>query len=40
MMTQAFDDQLLAIIYFSIVIIVPGIVLWFDDGKIHSNQKT
>ncbi len=39
MMIQGHDDQLLSIIYFLTVIAIPGIVLWFDDATIHSNQK-
>ncbi len=40
MMIQGHDDHLLAIIFFCVAVVIPGLVLWFDDGKIHANQKS
>lgn len=37
MMVQAQDEQVLMFIFIAIVFIVPGIVLLFDDSKIHSK---
>ncbi len=39
MIEQAQNDQFLLFVYFAIIIVIPAIVLWFDDGKIHANQK-
>lgn len=36
MMVQVQNDQFLLFVYIAIVMIVPGIVLWFDDGEVHS----
>lgn len=35
MIIQGQDDQLLLFIFLAIAMIIPGIVLWFDDSKIH-----
>lgn len=40
MMIQGHDDTFLAIVFFCVAIVIPGIVLLFDDSKIHSNQKS
>ncbi len=31
------NDQLLMMILFFNAIILPGIVLWFDDGNVHKR---
>jgi hypothetical protein len=36
MMVQAQDEQTLMLIYLAIALIIPGLVLWFDDSKIHN----
>ncbi len=36
---QGTDEQTLSMIYLLIVFIIPGIVLWFDDGEVHSGGK-
>jgi hypothetical protein len=37
MMVQAQDDQLLLLIYLSIAMVIPCLVLLFDDGLIHNK---
>ncbi len=37
MMLQSHDDSTLMMIFITIAIIVPFIVLWFDDTTIHSK---
>jgi len=37
MMVQAQDEQLLMLIYLAIALLIPGIVLWFDDGITHNK---
>lgn len=37
MIIQGQDDQLLLFIFLAIAIIIPGMVVWFDDGKIHKT---
>lgn len=37
MMVQAQNDQFLMLIFLAIAIVIPGIVLFFDDGKIHNQ---
>jgi len=39
MMVQAQNDQVLWFIFIAIIMLIPGIVLWFDDRKIHENSK-
>ena len=31
------NDSLLMWIFLSIVFVIPGIVMWFDDAKIHGK---
>ncbi len=38
MMLQAQDDSTLAIIYLLTAIVIPFLVLWFDDGLIHRKR--
>jgi hypothetical protein len=37
MMLQVQDDNTLMMIFMAIAIIIPGIVLWFDDSKFHNR---
>ncbi len=39
MMVQAQNDQFLMLVFFAIAIIIPGLVILFDDGAIHSSAK-
>lgn len=39
MMVQAQNDQFLLLVFIAIAIIIPAVVLWFDDGSIHSVGK-
>jgi len=34
---QQWNDQTLLLIYLAIAIVIPGIVLWFDDHKVHNQ---
>ncbi len=38
-MVYAQDDHLLLMILFFTAIILPGIVLWFDDAAIHELSR-
>lgn len=37
MIEQAHSDPTLFVIFLLIAMIIPGIVMWFDDGKIHGQ---
>lgn len=37
MMLQGHDDSTLMVIFLTISIVVPFIVLWFDDAKMHGK---
>ncbi len=39
MMVQVQNDHLLMMILFFNAIILPGIILWFDDRNVHHNGK-
>ncbi len=38
MILQAQDDSTLAVIYLLSAVIIPFLVLWFDDGMIHGKK--
>ncbi len=37
MMLQAQDDSTLMVIFLIVTIVIPFVVLWFDDVLIHSK---
>lgn len=39
MMVQAQNDQFLMLVFLAITVIIPGLVILFDDGAIHSASK-
>ncbi len=38
MILQTQDDSFLAVVFILTAIVIPFVVLWFDDGMIHSNN--
>lgn len=38
MILQAQDDSTLTVIYLLSAIVIPFLVLWFDDSLIHSRK--